>query len=193
MARFFGKLSEALIFGGANLMQQSRQTILRLTGSAMIAALTAVTTAYVFHVPMSLFGGQGYVHVGDAVIYLGASLLPVGYACSAAAIGGALADVLSGAPLWAPFTFVIKALMVLCFTSARPKILHKRNYLALLLAAIVTVAGYYAAEAVLYGNLLSPVYSITGNLLQASSSAVLYIILGLALDKIQIKKELQLR
>lgn len=168
-----------------------KQNTLKVTMSAVIAALTAVTTAYIFHIPMTLFGGQGYVHIGDAIIFLGASLLPTGYACAAAALGGALADLLSGAALWAPWTLVIKALIVLCFTAKGATILNKRNYLALFGAVAITVAGYYIAEGFLYGNWITPVYSITGNLIQWVASSILYVVLGLALDKLQLKKQIR--
>lgn len=169
-----------------------KRNALNVTMSAVIAALTAVTTAYIFHIPMSVFGGEGYVHIGDAVIFLGASLLPVGYGCAAAALGGALADVISGAALWAPWTLVIKALIALCFTAKGETILNKRNYLALACAVVITVAGYYAAEGFLYGNWIAPLASVTGNLVQWVASSVLYIVIGMALDKLQIKKQLHM-
>lgn len=174
-------------------MKGDRQTLLKLTLSAMIAALTAVITAHIFHIPMSLFGGQGYVHIGDAIIYLGASLLPTGYACAAAALGGAMADLISGSALWAPWTLVIKALVALCFTAKGETLLNKRNYLVLVPAAAITAAGYYIAEAFLYGNWITPVHSIGGNLLQSVASSVLYVVLGLALDRIRIKQQIFLQ
>ena len=167
-----------------------KKTVTQLTMSALFAALTAVTTAYIFHIPMAVFGGQGYVHIGDAVIFLCAGLLPAPYACAAAAIGGTLADVLSGAALWAPFTFIIKAAVALCFTAKKPHILCKRNFLALIAACLITVAGYYLAEGILYSNFVTPVYSITGNVIQSVASAVLYLVLALALDKMKLKAQL---
>ncbi len=173
-------------------MSKNRKTLTKLTMSAMFAALTAVTTAYIFHIPMALFGGQGYVHVGDAIIYLAASCLPVGYACVAAALGGAAADLMSGAALWAPWTFIIKALVALCFSAKQPTLLHKRNYFATILAALITIGGYYVAEGFLYGNWIAPIYSTIGNLVQAGASAALYIVIGFALDRIHIKKQLSI-
>ena len=64
-----------------------------LTSAAMFAAMITLTTAYLFHIPIGANGG--YIHFGDAFIYLAASLLPMPYACAAAAIGGGLADFLS--------------------------------------------------------------------------------------------------
>ena len=173
-------------------MSKNRKPLTKLTMSAMFAALTAVTTTYIFHIPMALFGGQGYVHVGDAIIYLAASCLPAGYACVVGALGGAAADLLSGAALWAPWTFIIKALVALCFSAKQSTLLHKRNYLATVFAALITIGGYYVAEGFLYGNWIAPIYSIIGNLVQAGTSAALYIAVGFALDRINIKKQLSI-
>lgn len=171
-------------------MDKKNSAIRKISLSAVIAALTMVFTAYVLHIPMSIFGGQGYVHIGDAVIYIGASLLPTGYACMAAAVGGSLADVLCGSAIWAPWTIVIKILVTLCFTSKKNKLLTRRNYIALPVACAITVLGYYLAESILYGSFVTPIYSIIGNVMQGVASSALYIALALVLDKVNIKKQI---
>ena len=80
--------------------------LLLLVLSALFAAMITVMTAFLFHIPIGVNGG--YLHFGDALIYLAASMLPTPYACIAAAVGAGLADIVSGAPIWAPFTLVIK-------------------------------------------------------------------------------------
>ena len=87
-------------------------------------------------------GISGYIHLGDAVIYLAAALLPNPYAAAAAAVGAGLADVLV-APVWAPFTVAIKAVMVFCFTAKKDRILCRRNLLAPWFAGLVCIGGYY--------------------------------------------------
>lgn len=57
--------------------------------AAMLAALTCVFTMFL---KIPIMGGNGYIHLGDMVIYLAASLLPLPYAMASAAIGGTLAD-----------------------------------------------------------------------------------------------------
>lgn len=59
--------------------------------AAMFAALTCVLTMFI---KIPIMGGQGYIHPGDMVIYLAASILPLPFAAAGAAIGGALADIL---------------------------------------------------------------------------------------------------
>ena len=54
-----------------------------LVTSALFAASITVVTAYMLHIPLPT---GGYIHLGDALIYLAACLLPVPCAAAAAAI-----------------------------------------------------------------------------------------------------------
>ena len=77
--------------------------------SAMLASLTCVATM-IIKIPTPL---HGYANLGDCIVLLSAFLMPVSYGFCAAAIGSALADVLSGYAMYAPATFIIKGLMVI--------------------------------------------------------------------------------
>ena len=53
---------------------------------------------------------------------------------------------------------------------------HQNNFwytASIAAACVIKVAGYYAAEAIIYGNLLSPATSIPGNLVQIGVAAVI--------------------
>ena len=93
---------------------KTADTVKRITATAVMAALTTLMTAYIFHIPVGVNGG--YVHLGDTMIYLAAAFLPLPYACAAGAIGGGLADLLT-APVWAPATIIIK--MLICLPAAK--------------------------------------------------------------------------
>ena len=99
-----------------------RKSIKLLTLSGLFAAIIFVLTAYV-HIPSH----NGYTHIGDAFIYLAATILPMPYAICASAIGAMFADVLSGYAIWAPATIIIKILVALLFTSKNEKIVCKRS------------------------------------------------------------------
>lgn len=165
-----------------------KKSVRNLVMAALFAALIAVFTAWLFHIPIKIGANTAYLHFGDAFIFLAASLLPAPYACAAAAIGGGLADLLCGSAIWAPFTVVIKALIALCFSSRSDRLLTRRNLLATLPALVVTVGGYYLAEAILYGNWVAPVLSIWGNVVQIVGSAIIYVLVALALQKAGVKK-----
>lgn len=155
-----------------------------LTTAALFAALVCVTTAYVFHIPFGANGG--YIHIGDALIYLAATLLPTPYAMAAGALGGLFADLFT-APIWAPSTLIIKALVAASFTSKKKTIVNARNIAGLFLAAIISIAGYYVAEVIIFGNAAVAIASIVSSTIQAIGSALLFIAFGLALDKMKFK------
>ena len=159
-------------------------TLLTLTG--LFAAMITLMTAYIFHIPYGANGG--YIHFGDALIYLAAVLLPRPYALAAAGIGGGLADLLT-APMWAPATVVIKMLIVLPFTSKPARILTPRNMAAPFIAALFSATGYYLAEGILFGSFLAPLASFAGSAVQSGGSAVIFFVLAVSFDKVHIKSK----
>ena len=131
----------------------------------------------------------GYVHFGDALIYLAAALLPKPYVLAAAAIGGGLADLFT-APIWLPATFVIKMLIVLPFTEHSQKIVSIRNVMAAVLAYFISGLGYFAAEYILFETVSIFWISMLQSLVQSGGSAVFFIVFGMALDKTAFKKRI---
>ena len=156
-----------------------------ITITGLMAAMISLFTAYIVHIPVGAAGG--YIHLGDALIYLSAALLPTPYAMAAGAVGGGLADLLT-APMWAPATILIKVLIVIPFTSKGSSILNKRNLIAPLIAMIISIAGYYAAEVILYGKEAAFLVSVTTNTVQGIGSAAVFYIFGAAFGKAGIKR-----
>lgn len=163
-------------------MQQNSKTKL-LTITALFAALIYLVTAYL-HIPSH----TGYTHVGDAFIYLAASLLPTPYAAAAGAIGAALADGLTGYAMWMLPSIIIKALTVFCFTAKATTVFTRRNLLGLLPAFLLCAGGYYVAEGLMTGNFVAPLAGIPGYVTQVTLSATLYLALAFALDRMGFKK-----
>ena len=131
-----------------------------LTITALFAAAIAVMTAYLLHIPIPT---GGYIHLGDALIYLAACLLPVPYAAAAAAIGAGLADLLT-APMWVLPTLVIKAVLVLFFPAA-----------------------YALAGCAMTGTMAAFVPQFLGTLIQGIGSGALFIVITPALDGVKLK------
>ena len=163
----------------------SHQKMVRMTTTALFSALICVTTAFICHIPFGLSGG--YVHVGDALIYLASAILPTPYALAAGALGGVFADILT-APVWAPATLVIKALLTIPFTCKKDKIINVQNIIAVFLASGISIAGYYFAEYLLFGTWAGATASIVSSILQAIASAILFFIFGYGLDKMNFKR-----
>lgn len=163
----------------------SKEQIRMISITAIFAALITVMTAYVCHIPDPVTGG--YIHFGDSLIYLAATLLPAPYAFAAGAIGGGLADLLT-APMWTLPTIVIKMLITLPFTSKGKRIINIRNVIAPLIAYVISGTGYYLSSKVIFGQEVAFFNSILGSAVQSLGSGVFFIIFGLVLDKIQFKK-----
>lgn len=151
--------------------------------AGLFTALTFVFTAYL-HIPSH----TGYTHVGDGFIYLAACLLPSPYAVLVGAGGALLADCLTGFAIWAPGSVVIKTVAVLFFSHKNKKIVGWRNAIALLPSSTICIGGYYLYESLITGNFIAPLSGIPGYITQSVLSSVLFVLLGLAMDKWNIKQ-----
>lgn len=159
-----------------------------VTLTGLMAAMIALMTAYICHIPTGVNGG--YIHFGDSLIYVAAALLPTPYALAASAIGGGLADLMT-APMWAPATIIIKMLITIPFTNKSAKIITPRNIIAAIIAYFISGICYFFAEYILFGAFSTAlIASMSGSLIQSGGSAVFFIIFGLALDKVHIKGRL---
>mgnify|MGYP002518049552 CR=1 FL=1 len=164
-------------------MKNKKILLMCITG--IFTALVFVVTAYL-HIPTN----NGYIHVGDGLIYLAACLLPWHYAMVVGAGGAFLADCLTGFAVWAPGSVIIKALTVLLFSSKKDKVINLRNSLAVLPATIVCAGGYYLYESLIYGNFVSPLAGIPASITQSVASAIVFIGFGLAADKMKLKSKI---
>ena len=76
--------------------------------AALFAALSCIGTF--ISVPLPI----GYFNLGDIFVLSGAFLLGAPFGAVAAGVGSALADIFMGFVIYAPATFVIKALVAAC-------------------------------------------------------------------------------
>ena len=158
-----------------------------LTFTALTAALIAVMTLFA-HIPFPMTS-DGYVHLGDGMVFLAACLLPAPYAVAAAALGCGLSDALLGVFGWLPATIVLKACMALLFSSKQKKILCSRNFFVLLPACLINIAGYYLYNGAIYGE-WGALLSVFGDVIQAGAGIAVFLLLGAALDRLKIKNKL---
>lgn len=170
-------------------MKNENNKVKTLVISALLAAIICVTTI-VFHIPVGNNGG--YVHIGDSFIYIAASILPLPYAMAASAVGAGLADIFSGAAIWVIPTIIIKPLLTLFFTRKGNRIFCRRNLLAIFLAGFVGTILYSVAEYVISGNFMAAFYISFITLIQPIGSGIVFIMLAIALDKIEFKNKIVL-
>ena len=164
-------------------MKNNHIKLICLTG--IFSALVVVVTAFL-HIPTY----NGYVHCGDGFIFIAASILPMPYAIAVGVLGAMLADLVTGYAIWAPGSMIIKGLLALLFTCKANKIITKRNLIMLLPAALISAAGYYLYEVLITGSFLASLSGIPGSLIQALTSSIIYVALGTAMDKYNLKKKM---
>ena len=164
-------------------MKDQKIRLMCITG--IFTAIVFVFTAYL-HIPSH----TGYTHVGDGFIYLAACMLPLPYAMFVGAGGALLADCLTGYAIWAPGSIIIKTVAVLFFSRKSARIISVRNLLALIPAWAICIGGYYLYEALITGNYAAPLAGIPGYITQSVLSSILFVVAGLAMDKLNLKNTL---
>lgn len=150
-----------------------RSKVSEIALDGVCIALTLVATAFI-NVKLPIAANGGLIHLGNVPLFVAAILFGRRTGALAGAFGMGLFDLLCGWTLWAPFTFVIVGAMGYVVG----RIAEKRNglkwyVLALALACVIKIAGYYIAEGIIYGNWAAPAASIPGNLLQIGVAAVI--------------------
>ena len=170
------------------MSHSNQQTHLRqLVLTALFASAITVMTAYILHIPIPT---GGYIHLGDALIYLAACLLPLPYAAAAAAVGAGLADLLT-APMWVLPTLVIKAVLVLFFTSKSERVLCPRNCAAVVMAGPFSPAAYALAGCAMAGTMTAFLPQFLGTLVQGIGSGALFLVIAPALDGVKLKEHVK--
>lgn len=152
-------------------MANQNNRVRQLALGGMLAALILVATLF-FKLPVSLT--QGYIHLGDGFILLGAALLgPT--AIIASALGSALADLLGGYTMYILPTFLIKGAVAMV---AVPFLAQKRSLwfsiAGMLLAEAVMVLGYFVIEWLVLGyGLAAAVSAVFPNIVQGLSGVII--------------------
>ena len=177
---------------GSSRSDKSDNTLIFVT-TAMMTAMVMIATTF-FKIPNAM----GYIHLGDGFVLLAAIILPKKYACFAGGVGAGLADIYGGYAVWAPWTLVIKIVMVLIVQlffdfltkrASNEKHIAKiagipfAELFAYVLAVLWTVSGYYIAQGFISRNWIAPVADVPGNVLQASVGAVIATLVSVALGK----------
>ncbi|MGG5461634.1 ECF transporter S component [Clostridium sp. B9] len=138
----------------------------------------------------------GFVHLGDCMVLLAAALLGKKRGAIASGVGMALVDLYGGYIIWAPFTFIIKALMAY-IAGYVLEVNHRKSYLVAFLAAgVFMVVGYFFAGAIIaflftgssntfIGALAYSAKDIVGNILQVGVG----IVIALPLSRVLYKQE----
>ena len=165
------------------------ENLKKTTYTGLFAALIFISTLFL-HVPVPV--ASGYVHFGDAMLYICAMLLGNPYALIAGALGEGLADVAGGFAIYAPATVLIKIAIGIVFVFAKndKKLLTVKSALFTIPAGLITVGGYFLADCLI--DKTYALVDIPGNVIQAVGSAVIFIVVAFAMDKTHLRDQLKL-
>lgn len=164
---------------------------------AQAGLFTAIIFVFTMFVKVPI--GIGYAHVGDAFIYLYACMGGGWYALVAGSIGATLADLVGGYAIYAPATLIIKPLVALPFVLLcrnEEKIFNLRSGLTNILALVIDTFGYFIANLIIFGHsdsatvLKSALGASAGTALQGVASSIVFIIVALALDRVNMKQRM---
>ena len=164
------------------------ERIYKLVLSAVFCALVFTMTWISIPAPT-----VGNINLGDCMVLLSGVLLGNAYGAVAAGLGAALCDLAGGYAIYAPATFVIKALMVVVVFLGC-KYIPRGKQLSLILSALVAemvmILGYLVYEAFALGYGVGAVASIPFNAIQGGANIVVFVLLFTLLSRAGIVKML---
>ena len=163
-------------------MKKEEEKTKKIVMGAMMMCLIIVMTIVV-KIPVP--GTQGYVHLGDAMVFMTVMILGKKWGAVCSGVGSAMADIFLGGAMWAPWTLVIKGVMAYIVGAiiAGEDVSKTREIAAMTAGGIFMTAGYYAAEGIMYGNWAVALLGIPWNIGQFVVGGVLATVLAVALCK----------
>ncbi|MFE4351380.1 ECF transporter S component [Peribacillus butanolivorans] len=153
--------------------------------NALFIALTLVATMFI-NIKLPIMGNGGLIHLGNVPLFIAAMVYGKKTGAIAGAFGMAFFDLISGWAAWAPFTFIIVGTMGFLAGLISEKVPGKRVFvytLAVAVALIIKIVGYYFVEVILYGNWIQPFGSIPGNVMQVVIAGIIVVPLAERLKK----------
>lgn len=164
-------------------------TINKMVMTAMMMCMIIVMTM-IIRIPVP--ATQGYIHLGDCMIFFAVLLLGWKWGAVAAGVGSAMADMFAGYVQYIPVTLIVKFFMAAVagifietaikhgFTGVRMRIME---VIGMVIGGSVMAAGYYLAESAMYGNFITPLASVPMNIVQFAVGVALAFALAYALYK----------
>lgn len=142
----------------------------KLVLCGLLTAIVVALTLIVVPLPVS----NGYVNLGDAAVFLAANMVGGVWGMLCAGLGSALADLILGFGVYAPATFLIKAI-----AAGISMLLYKRfkgalRIVALFIGGLAIPLGYFLFEgAFILESFPAAAVNLPFNLLQSTLGAAL--------------------
>ena len=161
--------------------------VYKLVLSAVFCALVFTMTFIAIPAP-----SVGNINLGDCMVILCATLIGGWYGVFSAALGAGLCDIASGYTIYAPGTFLIKALMVAVIIIVRKFAFKSNKTLSIIVsglgAEIVMILGYFIYEATVLGYGMGAVMNLPFNAIQGVLNLIAASLLFATLKKAGITK-----
>jgi uncharacterized membrane protein len=164
--------------------------------TALMTAMTCIATMIV-KIPSPT---GGYIHLGDGLVLLSGILLGPFWGSLAAGLGSMLADILSSYAIYAPATFLIKALAALAGSfifHLLSKRIHSLKIKPLFIifagvtGGIIVTTGYFIFEATFMGmGVATALINIPFNIVQNIFGILVSTFLYPVLTKVTVIKDL---
>ena len=170
-------------------MKSNKVSVRFLCVTAMLTALICIMTA-IPRIPIPL----GYAHLGDAFILIAVLFVGKREGIWAAGIGSALADLLSGFPIWTVPTLLIKIIMAAILgwiaydKNGECNLFTVRTAVGIVVSILWMVFGYTIAGAILYGGILVGLTSTPGLLMKGALNIVIAYGAGSLLEKAHLRR-----
>lgn len=151
-----------------NTNVQSKTKSMIITGLSI--AMVYVATLIQFEMPTP--NGGGLVHLGTGMSYIIALLFGKKKGAVAGSVAMGMFDIFSKFTIWAPTTIITRAIMgyvvgtIATDRNGEIGASFTRNLIAVIVGGIIMIAGYYVGEGLTFGNWITPLGSIGGNVLQ---------------------------
>ena len=169
------------------------QTNIKTQKMVLTALMMGLIMVSILFIRIPIPFTQGYVHPGDAMIFLAVLVVGYRYGAVAGAFGAMLGDIIGGFAMWAPWTLVIKGAMafimgVIINMASKNKELTRTKktvieVIGMVVAGAFMTVGYYVAEGIMYGNWVTAALGIPWNIGQALAGVIISVIIAQALRK----------
>lgn len=141
--------------------------------TVLLGVLIAIIYIATYAVQIPGITEGGLIHMGNVAHFTIAMIFGKKKGALSGAAAMALFDLTSPYAIWAPFTFIIRfaigySIGAIAHMRGKNGESFIQNLVSLIPATIIMIGGYYIAEGLIYGNWVTPVVSIWGNLTQCA-------------------------
>lgn len=149
-----------------NVQSKTKELILTSLAIGLVYVATAI-----IGIEIPTLNKGGLIHLGTGMLYIMAILLGPKKGAIAGALGMGMFDFFSPYIIWTPTTVITRAIMGLivgyiAYSGGKQASSTARNIIAMIVGGLWMLVGYYIGESLTFGNWLTPIQSISGNIAQ---------------------------